>query len=226
MTMRRLFAVLPAVLMVLMAVSQASALSSFTQSFKPVDATGAGDSNYNDLEDLDHYYAYRWGLNYSIPAGYDLAGARLIFKDIRNWDSNPNRLYLRLLDTTSGMVGVTKFSDNANDNTFDDYFDDFVGNDIHLHTYQNLSTTAATQTYTLDAAELGTLATYMADGYFGFGFDPDCHYWNNGITLKLDFVPTPGGGAPDPSVPEPVTASLGLLSAAGLFLATHRRRNA
>lgn len=35
----------------------------------------------------------------------------------------------------------------------------------------------------------------------------------------------PGGGQDNPNgVPEPVTASLGLISAVGLFLATHRRR--
>lgn len=39
--------------------------------------------------------------------------------------------------------------------------------------------------------------------------------------------PDCGGPGPDPNgIPEPVTASLGLLSVAGLFFATHRRRNA
>jgi hypothetical protein len=36
-----------------------------------------------------------------------------------------------------------------------------------------------------------TLQTYAQDGLFGLGFDPDCHYYNSGITLTVQTVPEP-----------------------------------
>ena len=32
---------------------------------------------------------------------------------------------------------------------------------------------------------------YAADGIWGTGWDPDCHYWNDGVTLSIETVPAP-----------------------------------
>ena len=52
------------------------------------------------------------------------------------------------------------------------------------------------------------LNAYAADGRIGLGLDPDCHFYNDGITLRL-------------VTPEPT--SLALLGLGGLAM-MHRRR--
>ncbi len=57
-------------------------------------------------------------------------------------------------------------------------------------------------TYNFSASNLSTLTSYIADGHnggsgfadFGIGFDPDCHFYNDGITLNITTVRVPEGG--------------------------------
>lgn len=35
------------------------------------------------------------------------------------------------------------------------------------------------------AASLATFKAYLADGLAGIGFDPDCHFYNDGVTLEI-----------------------------------------
>ena len=66
-----------------------------------------------------------------------------------------------------------------------------TGNTL-LTTLTNLSMTATTITYTFTPAQLKVLQDYiMNGGNIAFGLDPDCHYFNNGITFKYS---TPEGG--------------------------------
>ncbi|MCE9592470.1 MAG: hypothetical protein K8S99_18340 [Planctomycetes bacterium] len=231
MSIRQLSKVVPALLLALVLANRAAALT--TVSFEPTDSTGAGDSNYHDLEDLEHQYAYRWGINYFIPSGMQVSAARLTFTNMKNWDNNAFSLYVRMIDTTSSQVGVTKFADNPNDNVFADYFAS-TSPSLALTTYTDVNTPSlklsgnsgnpVNLTYNFTSGQLSTLVTYMSNGYFGFGFDPDCHFYNDGIKLLLDLVPT-GGGSPPPT-PEPATAALGVLSIGGLIFSATRRRKA
>lgn len=62
--------------------------------------------------------------------------------------------------------------------------------------------------YNLDVTSLIKLLEYAQDGSFGFGIDPDCHYYNSGITFVVETEQAP--------VPEPSTFALlgfGLLGA-------------
>jgi hypothetical protein len=90
----------------------------------------------------------------------------LFLDDIRNWTVEPNQLYIHLLPDAT--VGVTK------------YFDNEGGGDNYTHVFT--------------AAQLATFVSYAGNGNFGLGFDPDCHYFNNGIKLTVETtgVPEPG----------------------------------
>ncbi len=138
-----------------------------------------------DLWDLDHSYAYGWGIDAVLPQGESVVAATLTFDNIRNWDNNPNVLYVDLLDDFA--AGVTR----AMDNRGGDYFADDAGDRIPLVTYRNLPTSPQDLVYVFTAKQIDVLNDYVADGRIGIGIDPDCHFYNDGIELCL-VTPEPG----------------------------------
>ena len=67
-------------------------------------------------------------------------------------------------------------------------------------------TQGANISYDFDAGDLAALNAYIADGFFGFGFDPQCHFYNDGFAFTFTTNLTgPGSGSP---VPEPTTMVL------------------
>jgi len=158
-----------------------------------------------DLYDLDHGKAYAWGLNWTLPPGETVIAAALFFDNIRNWDNNPNVLYVELLN--SPPLGVSQYTDNEGGG---DYFLSYPGGRTPLVTYTNLPSTPQDLTYVFTAAQITALNTYGADGRFGISFDPDCHFYNCGIKLKL-------------ITPEPASAVMMLTGALAML---RRRRTA
>ncbi len=80
-----------------------------------------------------------------------------------------------------------------------------------------MGTTPQTLTYNFSNSELMDLVTYIgatAAHTAALGFDPDCHYWNNGITLTINTQT-------NPAVPEPGTI---ILMATGLAALGRRLR--
>lgn len=165
----------------------------------------AGATTYTfsagDLGDLDHYYAYRWGIDWSVPDGETIVGASLFFDDIKNWKWERNDLYVDLLP--SAREGVRRFYDRQ---AIGDFFAGWGGTSL-VH-YVDLPATAQDITYNFTDTNLSTLMAYAADGNFGFGFDPDCHFWNDGVTFSIETAATP--------IPAPILLlGTGLIGMAG-----------
>ncbi len=160
------------------AICAASASYAETYTFTP---------NPADLNDLDHFKFYSWGIDWDLPQDEVIVEAELSFKNIWNWEPEVNYLYTHLLD--SPQLGVKTFNDDqgggdnwANAGPLVGVWSDPIGG-------QN---TGFDLKYKF--SELGLLDelnTAVADGRFGFGFDPDCHYFNDGVKFKVTTAPVP-----------------------------------
>ena len=184
-----------------------------------------------DIDDLDHHKAYTWRVDNVNLQGQQITGAKLVFKNIANWDSNPNRLFVHLLDNAK-FAGVRSFTDDLDStNNPGDIVDDFVNTRYHGQSDwlvaggtartalfdRSFSDTPTTYTYNFTAAQVQALFAYISNGgNFAIGFDPDCHFFNDGIVLNVWT-----GNAP---VPEPATMALLGTGLAGLYARRRRQR--
>jgi len=170
-----------------------------------------------DMGDLAHEDVYSWNIVTSLPSGYVYTGATISFKNIADWTTETNQLNVNLLPDpvnlgtpiTAGVTSCQDFSAPTN------YWASQPG--INLTTYVNLPTTAQNLSYSFNTTQLAALNTYDADGKFGIGIDPDCHFYNDGITLTLT--------ASKASVPEPGMISMLGISILGMGLFARRKRN-
>ncbi len=140
-----------------------------------------------DLDDLPHQYYFTWGLRMDQDVSLlHVQEAQLRFKSIRNWDNGPNRLYVHLLDWAP--EGVRSYWDNEGGG------DNFAGEGIELVTYTNLPSQPQDLVYSFTPDEVATLNDYIQNGAdVALGIDPDCHFWNRGVSLDMCYqvVPEP-----------------------------------
>jgi len=152
--------------------------------------------NTNKIQ-LDHFYANTWGINLG-SLDNPITEATLTFSNIRNWNRDVNVLYIHLLNTTSAsQVGTNVYRDGLRSST--DFFD---GKGVLVAAWQDEDFKGNTLTIKLDEDLLAVLNSYAVDGYIGFGFDADCHYYNSGISFTVTtssqpepanlIVPAPG----------------------------------
>ena len=189
-----------------------------------------------DLNDLDHHMVYTWKVsNVNLPQGQQITGARITIKNIANWDTNPNRLFIHLLDNAK-FSGVASFTDDPTGSTpVTDIRDDFVDPRYHSQsnwlvangtadtflTSQSFTMTPTNFVYNFSAAQLNALFAYITNGgNFALGFDPDCHFFNDGIKFEIFTSNTP----PTPT-PEPATIALLGTGLAGLYARRRRQKS-
>ncbi len=162
------------------------------------------------LGDMAQNKAYTWRLD-NLPTNL-VTGATLTFSDIKNWDANANKLFTHLLDSAN-TGGVNSFNDGSSTRTtMADVTDDFANPRHHASPDwlvapgtgdtklfgKSFSMTPTSWTYTFNEAELTKLNQYLSDGTIAFGFDSDSHYFNEGITFSMMFLPPPPAASPIP----------------------------
>lgn len=159
-----------------------------------------------DLNDLDHHDVYTWRIDNINLSNVSITSATLTIKNIANWDTNPNILYIHLLDTAIN-AGVASFVDDPTGSVpVTDMTDDFVSTRYHnsagwlvangtrdtLLASPSFTTTGHDYTISFNASQLAALTSYINAGHdLAFGFDPDCHFFNDGITFTLTTSPIP-----------------------------------
>jgi len=175
----------------------AATVSATTVTFQPLP---------RDLYDLPHSRYVFWGIDWN-PGEEVVTAATLRIEALYNWRHETNHLYIHLLDDAA--PGVRLGHDNQGGG---DYFANaYPGQQTHLTTFVDPHggwNHRRDFVYNFDADEIAALNDYLANDNFGLGFDPDCHYYNCGVTLELTAEPGGGGGPP---VPEPLTM-LGVLA--------------
>jgi hypothetical protein len=214
--------------------------------------------------------------------GQTINSVTITFKNIANWDGNPNELFLHLLDNaTNNNITQLQWTQNTNEpappfidrflpsnypttangasynlvgNTINNLLQSSNVNNIVLndgtysyspntinvsgHNYTgpalptNFSITnmdfsmgagpnqdvGGDFTYTFSAADIAVLASDIANGSnVALGFDPDCHFWNNGVVFTINTNASGG------SVPEPATLSLLAMGLAGVLRKRFRK---
>jgi hypothetical protein len=165
----------------------------------------------HDLWDLNHDNYYAWKITPSelnLSSDEIITGASLFFDNIENWNSQPNTLHISLLSGDDLSFAGEVFIGTDNEADGDNVLADFIG--LPLVTFENLPDWPQDLTYSFTAGDIAALNVFATDGVFGIGFDPDCHFWNDGITLNIE------------TIPEPATC---LLLGLGALLAKRRKRS-
>jgi len=158
----------------------------------------------NDVFDLDHAYYYVWNID---PIAYPIQNAKLVFTNIRNWNSQDNVLYIRLLTdplAPSLSLKATTAPDilrgTDNQGAYDPVFaDQFDGEGILIDDWEYdysvwKGKVVPELVFEFTSDQLDMLNTYAKDGDIAFGFDPDCHFYNDGVKFIVN-VPVPAPGA-------------------------------
>jgi hypothetical protein len=149
-----------------------------------------GNTNITTMSDTLNVY---WNLSQSIKATEQITSATLTISALYNWEKSPSDIiYIHLLDSASSSNTITTSNDS------DDTADFFKGQGDTLAKPNGgnyYPGSAGNLVITFDQNEIKDLTSYIKDSYFGFGFDPDCHWYDTGMTFTITTAPVPEPGA-------------------------------
>ena len=143
-----------------------------------------------DLGDLDHTYYFTWGIRSPKLTEAKIIGATFTYNNIYDWRVEPDNLYTHLLDNAA--LGVKKLKDNELGG------DNFAGQGVLLGNWTDPlggHPRGFNLVYEFTQAQLDVLNQYAQNGVIGFGIDPDCHYFNSGVTFSITTATVPAPGA-------------------------------
>lgn len=136
---------------------------------------------------LDGYRAYQWGISLNLAPNEEITYAKLTFSNVKltsgNW-SGKGYLHTDLLNINKTGVSVKTDWDLPGD-----YFAGALASSsvVSLGTqYFGYVGQSHSWSYTFNASQLAALNLFAADGIFGLGFDPDCHYKVGDICLTIE----------------------------------------
>lgn len=154
-----------------------------------------GGSSSN-LKELAHSSYYIWGIrNWQVPQGEKIVSATLTYTNIWDWTKEKDHLYTHLLDTVTFPTGKRYRNVNNILMTFGDKdggSDYFAGQGLLLGDWNDPygggnGKWAIDLSYEIPENYFG----WLSDGNFGFGIDPDCHYYTNKVKLEIITAPVP-----------------------------------
>lgn len=175
-------------------------------------------SSLTGTDALNGQNAYAWGIPISLAAGQNITGASLAFTDIKLTAANSTGkgvLYSDLIN--SSLTGVHTYTDN---DAVGDYFTGHYsgGNIVSLGSKVFASVgTMLSWTVTFNSSQLQALNSFLVNGIFNIGFDPDCHY--NVGCISFNYTVSP----PPVSTPDTATTAY-VLGLALLALEVTRRK--
>ena len=183
------------VITVLLVIAAVSVANAGTTTFE----TGA-------IPDMADSSVYAWNLNYTVPSGQTIQSATLQIVGLKDYQLNyGDKFYTNLLNnqvstgwtiyshdpTDSGVFYDTSHGDSL----AGDYFTDATNQPL-VGTYVPTDTSKHTFSYDLS---ISTLTSFLSDGKFAIGFDPDCEWSADDIKLTIctsdthnSTVPAPG----------------------------------
>ena len=159
-----------------------------------------------DLNDLDHHMVYTWRID-NISVNPATIPAPRSVSTTSPTGTRTRTFCICICSTPRSSAGVASFVDDpTNSSPVTDFTDDFISTRFHSDSHwlvangtadtflkdKSFTNNPVDYTYTFTASQLAALQQYLAHGGdIALGFDPDCHYFNDGVTFTLNFTPVP-----------------------------------